>query len=277
MPLTKNNLKRENIFGLDFLDEPELDDVAAELVDLASTGSTAVVVTPNVDILIDLDESPDSTEAAVYRSAEYCLPDGQPIVWASKLLGQSLAARLPGSSLFSKVWPSIMELKIPVTMLASSDEVKDFFSNEYDLANFHVPPRFDPDDEVAVAEIVDFVAKKAVANGSRIIFCGIGQPRDSIIISGVHSSWSKFSDSPPPLFFALGASYMFYAGIQRRAPLWMQKSGLEWFHRFLQEPTRLFHRYFIRSPKFLKIVWREFKKSDSDSTSGSYSNSGSTH
>jgi len=257
--ILKSDLKRKSLFGYEFLHEDDLSVVATELTKVASTDDSAVVVTPNVDILIDLTDNPTSVEAKVYKDADYCLPDGQPIVWASKILGDPLASRLPGSSLFSELWPMLKDRRIPVTMLASSEEVVDFFTLDYDLANFKVAPWFSVTDEIALAALVESVIKKAISNKSRVIFCGIGQPKDSCVIEGVQSSWKDYSEEPVPIFFALGASYLFYAGLQQRAPEWMQSVGLEWFHRFTQEPKRLFHRYFIRSPKFLKIVWDEYR------------------
>ncbi|WP_249685627.1 WecB/TagA/CpsF family glycosyltransferase, partial [Bacillus velezensis] len=58
----------------------------------------------------------------------------------------------------------------------------------------------------------------------------------------------------------IGASIDFIAGTVKRTPIWMQKVGLEWFYRFLQEPTRMFRRYFINDSYFLVLVSKEFFK-----------------
>ncbi len=63
-----------------------------------------------------------------------------------------------------------------------------------------------------------------------------------------------------PLFLLMGASFEFYLGLKKRAPVIWQKAGLEWFYRFTQEPHRLFKRFFIDDLQFFPIVAREFLK-----------------
>jgi N-acetylglucosaminyldiphosphoundecaprenol N-acetyl-beta-D-mannosaminyltransferase len=58
----------------------------------------------------------------------------------------------------------------------------------------------------------------------------------------------------------MGASYEFYLNLKKRAPKFWQKTGMEWFYRFTQEPGRLFRRYFVDDMQFFPIVWREFRK-----------------
>lgn len=62
-----------------------------------------------------------------------------------------------------------------------------------------------------------------------------------------------------PLFLLLGASYEFHAGLKKRAPMIFQKLGLEFFHRFLSEPKRMFRRYFVDDMVFFKLALKELR------------------
>jgi N-acetylglucosaminyldiphosphoundecaprenol N-acetyl-beta-D-mannosaminyltransferase len=55
----------------------------------------------------------------------------------------------------------------------------------------------------------------------------------------------------------IGGAFEVAAGMIQRAPLWMQKSGLEWFYRFLQEPKRMYRRYFVEAPVFIPLILKQ--------------------
>ncbi len=57
-----------------------------------------------------------------------------------------------------------------------------------------------------------------------------------------------------PVMLGVGAAFDFHAGAVRRAPRWMQRSGLEWLFRLLSEPRRLWRRYLVLAPKFVVLV-----------------------
>ena len=58
----------------------------------------------------------------------------------------------------------------------------------------------------------------------------------------------------------VGGSFDVIAGVTERAPVWMQKSGLEWFYRFIQEPRRMWKRYLVGNSRFLALLYKEWKK-----------------
>ena len=250
-------LETQELFGLNFVDSDSASEVADVVIDLATDSYSATVVTPNVDIMVLLQDEPDGEAADAISSAEICTPDGQPIVWASKLAGKPLTSRLAGSTIFAELWPAVKEAELPVTMIASKSEVKDFFEADYDKVEVIQPGVIDLDDEVGFDEFLTETIKLAVSNNSRIVFSGIGYPKDPVIAQRLRKAWPRYSSEPAPIVMCLGASYEMYSGLQSRAPEWMQNSGLEWLHRFVQEPKRLFGRYFIRGPRFLKSVASE--------------------
>ncbi len=253
-------LERVRLFGLDLVNAPSLEPVVEEILygHRRDDGIEPVVLTPNVDIVVHLDRAPYSVESDLFRRAQFCLPDGQPLVLVSRFLGSRLRARLPGSGLFEELWPRIVAEGVPTVVVASSSSLADLLAQDRAEASFIVPPMFDADDDEAVAAIVTDVLAAIEAVRPSVVLVGIGNPKDARIIASLLDRWD-YRLGPKPMCLGLGASFSMYVGLTRRAPAWVQRIGMEWFYRFLQEPRRLFRRYFIRDLGFFGIVWREWR------------------
>ena len=87
-----------------------------------------------------------------------------------------------------------------------------------------------------------------------ILFVGLGSPKQELWIA------QYGEQSGAKLSVGVGISFGFVAGDVVRAPRWMQRIGLEWCHRLMQEPGRLWKRYLVDDVAFLRIVFREFKQ-----------------
>ncbi|QGG95982.1 WecB/TagA/CpsF family glycosyltransferase [Actinomarinicola tropica] len=257
--MTLLDLPRRRLFGLDLVDAASVRPVADALLawspgDPLPPGAAPVVVTPNVDQLVHLDRGTDPVAASVARRAAVVLPDGQPIVWASPALGAPLSARLPGSTLVTELFPRLCADGRSVLVVATSEEVARRVEADAGAGAAVVAPRLSLDDRAGfdafVAQVVELVASRRPEH----VFVTLGFPKQCNIIDGVLRA------TPPertPMLHAVGASFDMHYGLVRRAPEWMQRYGLEWFFRFLQEPRRLFRRYFVDDPAFLRILWRE--------------------
>ena len=84
-----------------------------------------------------------------------------------------------------------------------------------------------------------------------IVLVSLTAPKQDIWIAQNRSSLN------PAIYIGIGGAFEVMAGIAKRAPKWMQKSGLEWLFRFIQEPKRLFRRYFIEAPVFIPLIIRQ--------------------
>lgn len=256
-------LARRHLFGLDFIDAPDVTSVADALLDDTAVaaaleridGRLPVVVTPNVDHLVRLDRQADAVAARIVSGAAFVLPDGQPIVWASGWLGAPLRARLPGSSLVGELWPRLVDAGTRVAVVATSHEVASAVEGDSPAALAVVAPQLDLADRDAFDSFVADVADRIAAHRAELVFVTLGFPKQCNIIDGVLARWP--SDLPPPLCFAVGASFDMRYGIVKRAPDWVQRIGMEWFFRFVQEPRRLFKRYFVDDLHFARMVARE--------------------
>jgi N-acetylglucosaminyldiphosphoundecaprenol N-acetyl-beta-D-mannosaminyltransferase len=189
------------------------------------------------------------------------LPDGMPIVWASRLLGRRLADRLTGSDLFSALWPRLAERRIPAVVLAPSDEVARRLEAEHPAARCVVPPFFAADDPAQVDAVVDAAADAVAATGARLVFVAVSVAKTHVLAGRMQARWADAPEAPGPwpVVLLVGAAPEFHLGIVERAPGWVQRWGLEWLYRLAREPRRLARRYLVDDVLFLRLVWDEWR------------------
>jgi N-acetylglucosaminyldiphosphoundecaprenol N-acetyl-beta-D-mannosaminyltransferase len=262
------DIRTEHLFGLDFVADATIDDLVDALVDEAQRDDAAgggrgwrSVVTPNVDHLVRYRRDP--AEEAVARDAMLVLPDGMPVVWASRLLKRPLATRLPGSDLFPVLWPRLAREGIPAVVVAPSDEVARLLEAEHPGARCVVPPFFAADDPAQVDAVVDAAAEAVQAIGARLVFVAISVSKTHVVAARMQARWSATVDGPGPwpVVLLVGASPEFHLGIVERAPAWAQRAGLEWLYRLAKEPRRMARRYLVDDVLFLRLVWDEWRSS----------------
>lgn len=243
---------RDRLFGLVFHRAADERAVAADLLAARlPIDRLPLVVTPNVDIVVQLTEPSQHTVLEVMDRAAYVLPDGWPIVKVSQYTDRPLPARLAGSNLFAELWPALAAARRSCVVVAANQSVLDGLANEHPDARFIVPPVISRDGSDADGVVADIIST-AVESEAEYLFFGVGHPKDPILADRVLDRWP--ADRAQPICLCLGASAELYLGLRRRAPSWMQRSGLEWLHRFSQEPKRLFHRYFVRDAAFLPMA-----------------------
>jgi UDP-N-acetyl-D-mannosaminuronic acid transferase (WecB/TagA/CpsF family) len=123
-PQGMDRVRTRRLFGLDFIDDVSVDATVERLLGpQPGDEREPVVFTPNVDTVVRLPELEASGVAHRLRNACYILPDGQPIVWASRLLKQPLQSRLAGSDLVPPLWRRIVAEGRSAMVIASCGEV----------------------------------------------------------------------------------------------------------------------------------------------------------
>jgi N-acetylglucosaminyldiphosphoundecaprenol N-acetyl-beta-D-mannosaminyltransferase len=221
--------RTRQVLGFDFVDDVSLDATVERL--LASQphdGREPIVFTPNVDTVVHMWELERSGVAHRLRNARYILPDGQPIVWASRMLGQPLGSRLAG-----------LQAEMP-------------------SLGVYVPPVFDADDPVAFAAVVRAAAEVLEQTSPEFVFLGISFPKQQLLALALIDHVRR-QGGEPPVFLCIGGGLELHVGRHRRAPRWVRRAGGEWFFRFLLEPRRLFYRYFVKDLRFLPIMRLELR------------------
>ena len=227
-----------------------------------TAGGCRFVVTPNVDHVVMLQRSADLK--AAYADAGLVLADGFPVVLAARLLGRKLPERLAGSdlvpALFDRADTQQLEgerqqpLRVyllgaaPGVAERAARNVHDHWQGVEIVGTYSPPLGFENDE----AENEAILARIAEAN-PQVVLVGLGAPKQEL---WVH----KYQDRiPAQAALCIGATIDFLAGQRSRAPVWMQKSGLEWLHRLCSEPRRLFGRYAHDAWIFPQVVWRQWR------------------
>lgn len=258
-------LVRRNFLGMDMVDAENLDGVVLALEQKAwrtDKDRLPLVVTPNVDIVVQLETLADKAVARHFSDAWCVLPDGQPLVMLGRRCGVPFRARLAGSSLVEQLWPILSTREERVLVIAATDETATALRAENESCVVVVPPMFDGNDQAQIDAVCSSAISAMQGMLADYVFVGISFPKSHKLIDALLEAWPQADEAP--VFLGIGASFEMYLGNRRRAPQWVQDRGLEWLYRFAQEPKRLFHRYFIRDSRFFLIAARALRQSRSN-------------
>ena len=231
------------------IDNLSMDESIDYIDKLIKRKKNSYVVTPNVDHIVKLEN--DSEFLEVYNNADLVLTDGMPLVWISKFLKTPIKEKVSGSDLFPKVCKLADEKGYSIFLLGAAEGIAiksaENLKNKY--KNLNIVGTFSPSYgfEKSKSEIEEIIKKVNEAKPD-ILAVGLGAPKQEKFIYKYKNKLNV------PISLAIGASIDFEAGNIERAPKWMQKSGLEWFYRFLKEPKRMFKRYFIDDLKIIKVL-----------------------
>lgn len=221
---------------------------------LVDAGRGGMVFTPNVDHVVIADRDP--AFRAAYRDADVALPDGMPLLWAARLLGEPLPEKVSGSDLVlplaaraaARGWRVYLLGGAPGVAAEAAARLRSRFPG-IGIAGTDAP-RIEPGtgpDETAAA-----LARVREA-GPQLLLVALGAPKQEVWI---HRHLEQLR---PAVAVGVGASLDFVAGRRRRAPRWISRAGLEWLWRLSLEPRRLWRRYLLEDPRFATILLRELR------------------
>ncbi len=234
--------------GLRF-DQLDEDAVVDRLRARTSDAPFAYLVTPNVDHVVRLSRlSDDAEERRAYRRAGWSLCDSRILALLASLRGIRLPV-VPGSDLTARLLLDVAAPGDRIALIGGREGDPTVLSRLRPDIVFvqHVPPMGLRDDPAARTAAVRF----AIGSGARFILLATGSPQQELIAA-------EALDHPDARGTALciGASIDFLAGREKRAPRWMQRLALEWLHRLLSDPARLWRRYLVEGPRILLLAWR---------------------
>ena len=203
----------------------------------------------NLDVLRQCAESSEIRE--LVSTADVVVADGMPLVWASRLAGRPLPGRVAGSSLIETLPRAAASAGATVFLLGGNPGAADGAAERLlasnpglEVAGVLCPRRgFERDP----AELAAMEAALGRAQPD-IVFVGLGFPKQELLIKRL------LPVLPRAWFVSCGISFSFVSGEVARAPRWVQRAGLEWLHRLVQEPRRLFGRYVVHGFPFLVQV-----------------------
>jgi N-acetylglucosaminyldiphosphoundecaprenol N-acetyl-beta-D-mannosaminyltransferase len=231
------------------IDRVDLSEAAARIATFLRSGRLHQIVTVNLDFLQIA--RTDAGFREMINEADLAVADGMPLVWASRLVGRPLPGRVTGNALVEECCRHSAATGDPIFLLggrpgiaeAAGHVIKTRYPGAV-IAGSYAPP-FGPLSASEDRALVDRINQ----SGARILFVAFGAPRqDNWIAAHRHELQVRVA-------MGVGCSLDVLAGVVSRAPLWMQRSGLEWLHRFRLEPCRLWHRYFVKdAPMFARLL-----------------------
>jgi len=190
---------------------------------------------------------------AALDEADIVLADGAPIVWLSKMVGRPLPQRVAGIDIMFELLKEANSRSYGIYFLGAKaavvEKVVQVVRRDYPgvrIAGCR-DGYFSEQEERSVAEEIR-------SSRADILFVAISPPRKEVFLG----KWREFMDVP--ICHGVGGSFDVVAGVAGRAPVWMQKSGLEWLYRLIQEPRRMWKRYLVTNTKFIVLCFVEVTK-----------------
>jgi N-acetylglucosaminyldiphosphoundecaprenol N-acetyl-beta-D-mannosaminyltransferase len=228
------------------VDGTNYEHAATEILGWASHGESRYVCIATVNNVIEAHDNP--AYQRVMEAADLVTPDGMPLVWGLNLLGVRGATRVYGPDLTPILCQRAAASGIPVGFYGSTPEVlADLTANlarrcpGLRIAYAASPPFMPqtPEEDAAVRERID-------RSGVRLLFVGLGTPKQELWMAAN-------SGALRAAMVGVGAAFDFIAGHKRQAPNLLQRLGLEWLFRLVNEPRRLWRRYLYRNPRFVVL------------------------
>jgi N-acetylglucosaminyldiphosphoundecaprenol N-acetyl-beta-D-mannosaminyltransferase len=189
------------------------------------------------------------------NSADIINADGQAVIWASKLLGKPLKERVAGIDLMENLVELAHQKNYKIYCLGAKEEVVSKVVSHY-------KEKYSPKiiagyrNGYFTKEEEPKIAKEIAESGANILFVAITSPKKENFLYENRETLKVVN-----FIMGVGGSFDVVSGLVKRAPSWMQRSGLEWFYRLIQEPKRMWKRYLIGNSKFIFLILKEkFKK-----------------
>ena len=240
---------RVRFLDVDF-DTMTMDGALAWLAERSRRDHFAYVVTPNVDHLVRLHGGGPRAASLVmsYARAALCLCDSRVLQRLARLCGLSLPL-VPGSDLTAALFERVIDDGEEVAIVGGTPELLGRLQRRFPNVIFHqhIPPMGLADKPGAIAEAAEFVA----SSGARFALLAVGSPQQEMVAMNVAERRGAAGTA-----LCVGASLDFIAGIERRAPRWARRAGLEWAHRLAAQPRRMWRRYLVEGPRIFAIAWR---------------------
>lgn len=245
-----NHRTRVDILGV-HVSATTADDVVSTVDELVETGGRGYICVSDVNALLNASKDPELRR--IHNTSTLTLPDGMPLVWSGRMAGVAEMTRVCGPDL------------VPVLLAASAQRGwRSYFYGGADgtatemierlsaqLGQFPVAGTMSPPFRTLTHDEDDAIVRAINDTHPDIIWVGLGAPKQERWMAEHRDRLDA------AVLIGVGAAFDMHAGRVRRAPRWMQRSGLEWLFRLQQEPRRLWRRYAVGIPSFLVGIIRQ--------------------
>jgi N-acetylglucosaminyldiphosphoundecaprenol N-acetyl-beta-D-mannosaminyltransferase len=231
----------------------DYDEVVAWMDAVVAADARGWLTAAAVNLVMSARDDPATMRAVL--AATLAVPDGQPLVWALRLLGHVRATRVYGPDLMAAYCAQAARTATPIYLYGGRSEealtllerrLRERFGG-LQIAGGWSPP-FRPLSAEEQAQVVERID----GSGAQVVWVGTGQPKQELWMHEMRPLLAA------PLLVGVGAAFDFHAGIVSQAPGWMQRGGLEWLYRLTREPKRLWRRYASQNPRFVVGFARQY-------------------
>lgn len=234
-----------------YINNVDMNETIHAIDKMIESGEKHYIVAINVDVVMKIEE--DSYLKRITDNADMVLVDGKPLVWISKWYKNPVKAKISGSDLVPILCKRASKKGYSIFIIGGADGIaekaKANLEKQYPKINVvgtYAPPfRFEKDEHE-----LDRINKMISNVHPDILIVCFGCPKQE---KWIYENYSKYDAK---VSICAGATVDFLAGNVNRAPKWMSDHGFEWFYRFIQEPKRLFKRYFVDDTKIINLIWK---------------------
>ena len=222
----------------------------ATLLGWAAAGESRYVCACNVHSVVTAQR--DAALAASVRGADMVLPDGSPVAWLMRQSGHAAQQRVSGPDLMWRYFAAAAVYGESIFLYGGSSDTLERLSARIraQFPGLRIVGTHSPPFRVLTVEEDQAVVDMINASGATTVWVSLGCPKQELWMAE-HCGRVK------SVLIGVGAAFGFHAGTTRRAPPWMRRSSLEWLHRLLSEPRRLWRRYLTTNTLFVLAAARQ--------------------
>ena len=232
-----------------YVNNVNMDEAIEAIEDMIASKKKSYIVAINVDVVMKIEN--DAYLKEITDKADMVLVDGKPLQWIAKWYKRPIKAKISGSDLVPLLCKKASEKNNSIFIIGGKEGIAEQAKKnlERDLPRINIvgtyaPPLGFENDDVELEKI-----NKMISNvHPDILIACFGCPKQE---KWIYENYQKYNAK---VSICAGATVDFLAGNVNRAPKWMSEHGLEWFYRFLQEPDRMFKRYFIDDVRIFKLI-----------------------
>jgi N-acetylglucosaminyldiphosphoundecaprenol N-acetyl-beta-D-mannosaminyltransferase len=238
---------RTNVLGVG-ISAVNLETAVARIADWISNREKHYVCVTGVHGVME--SQYDRELKAIHNAAGMVTPDGMPMVWLSQMGGAHYVGRVYGPDLMLELCRASVQANYSHFFYGGAEGIADLLSTRLkeqfpglNVVGTWTPP-FRPLTEAEDIELVE----KVNSLQPDIVWVGLSTPKQERFMA------AHIGRLDAPVMIGVGAAFDFHAGLKKQAPVWMQRSGLEWVFRLVTEPKRLWRRYLTNNPRFVLLV-----------------------